>query len=134
MKIFVSEIDRQNARAVALRNIARYFGIEGWEYKLNDRLKEEIENLENNEANRLSRFLLDYFRAYDDWFDFYQKKKAIEVDTGLEYELNDAEKEELAVLIDRRENTLEELQREFDRLQLQKFNRDNIGNVSGNIV
>lgn len=127
MKIFISEIDRQNARSVALKNIARFFGIEDWEFKTNEELKEDIDALDIPNALTIRQLLQNYFRAYDEWFNFYQDKKAIEQQQEEEYILNTAEQLELQGLIENRERTLGELQSEFDRLQLQKFNQDQFG-------
>lgn len=127
MKIFISEIDRQNARSVALKNIARFFGIEDWEFKTNEELKEDIDSLDIPNASTIRQLLQNYFHAYDEWFNFYQYKKAIEQQQEEEYILNAAEQLELQGLIENRERTLGELQSEFDRLQLQKFNQDQFG-------
>lgn len=127
MKIFISEIDRQNARSVALKNIARFFGIEDWEFKANEELIEDIDALEIPNVQTIRQLLQNYFQAYDEWFNFYQNKKAIEQQQEEEYVLNEAEQLELRGLIVNRERTLGELQSEFDRLQLQKFNRDQFG-------
>ena len=127
MKIFISEIDRENARNVALKNIARYFNIRDWEFKSNDELKNEIDNLHNTEAYSIIQLLNDYFTAYDQWFNFYKKRKAIEVNPETEYELSDIEQRTLQELINERENTLDRLQREFDGLQLRRFNRNHFG-------
>ena len=127
MKIFISEIDRQNARAVALKNLARFFGIPDWEYKSNEDLKEDIQNLNGQDERGIVRLLNDYFSAYDEWFNFYQRRKAIERQREAEYELSNSEQDELQGLIDRREATLAALQNEFDRLQLQRFNRNQFG-------
>lgn len=127
MKIFISEIDRQNARSVALKNIARFFGIADWEIKPNDELKEEIDALDNTNAVKIIQLLQNYFNAYDEWFNFYQGKKVIEQQQEEEYILNPAEQIELQGLIENRERTLDELQREFDRLQLQRYNQEQFG-------
>ena len=127
MKIFISEVDRQNAKNVALKNLARYFNILDWESKSNDELKHELDNLHSAEANSIIPLLNDYFNAYDRWFNFYKKRKAIEANREDDYELNDLEQEELQKLINNRENTLDQLQREFDGLQLGRFNRSQFG-------
>ncbi len=127
MKIFISEIDRQNARSVAIKNIARHFNIPDWEFESNENLKNEIDNIDNPDAITIIRLLDYYFTAYDNWFNFYQEKKAIETQQEEEYELNNEEHRELQELITRREATLAKLQTEFDRLQLQRFNRNQFG-------
>lgn len=136
MKISISEIDRQNARSVALKNIARFFGIDDWEFKSNDELKEEIDGLDNPNASTIIQLLQNYFNAYDKWFNFYQDKKAIEQQQQEEeeYILNSAEQLELQGLIEKREITLVELQREFDRLQLQRFNQEQFGTDINGII
>lgn len=120
MKIYISEIDRQIAKSVALKNIARFFGISDWEFKSNDELQQELENIKSPNAKAIVRLLQKYFSAYNEWFNFYQEKKAIELEQGTEYELNSSEQSELQKLIDNRERALSELQNEFDRLQLQR--------------
>lgn len=127
MKIFISEIDRQNARSVAIKNIARHFNIPDWEFESNDNLKNQIDNIDNPDAIAIIRLLNNYFTAYDNWYNFYQEKKAKETQQEEEYELNIEEQQELQELITRREATLAELQTEFDRLQLQRFNRNQFG-------
>ncbi len=127
MKIFISEIDRQNSRSVALKNIARFFGIENWEFKTNEELNKDIVTSDIPNALTIRQLLQNYFRAYDEWFKFYQNKKAIEQQQEEEYILNAEEQLELQVLIENRERTLGELQSEFDRLQLQKINQDQLG-------
>ena len=92
MKIFISEIDRQNARSVALKNIARFFGIEDWEFKTNEELKADIDALDIPNALTIIQLLQNYFHAYDEWFNFYQDKKAIEQQQEEEYILNTAGK------------------------------------------
>lgn len=124
MKIFISEIDRQNARSVALKNIARFFNVENWEYKTNEDLKEDIYALNIPNALTIIQLLQGYFQAYDEWFYFYQDKKVIEQQQDEEYILNPTEQSELQRLIENREKTLSELQREFNKLQLQKFNQE----------
>lgn len=134
MKIFISEIDRQNARSVALKNIARFFGIDDWEFKSNDELKEEIDALVIPNASTIIQLLQNYFNAYDEWFNFYQDKKAIEQQQEEEYILNSTEQLELQGLIENRERTLAELQSEFDRLQLQRFNQEQLGSDINGII
>ena len=127
MKIFISEIDRQNARSVALKNIARYFSIPDWEIKSNELLQQEVEKLVKPEAKSIVLLLKEYFTAYDEWFNFYQKIKAIETEQDIDYELNNTEQLELQKLIDNRESTLGKLQSEFDKIQLRKFNQGKFG-------
>lgn len=122
MKIFISETDRQNARDVALKNIARFFRVHGWDSKPNDELEEEINALETPNVSNLKQSLQNYFKAYDEWFNFYQEKKAIEQQQEEEYILDSAEQSELQQLIENRERALAELQNEFDRLREQNLN------------
>jgi hypothetical protein len=130
MKIFISEIDRLNAKNVALKNISRYFDIPDWEFKTNEDLKQALDNLHTSDADNINKLLNDYFEAYDKWFDFYQRIRVLKSDS--EYELNTLELQELQDLINKREQTLTTLQNEFDNLQLQKFNIDRFGKeISG---
>lgn len=124
MKIFISEIDRQNAQSIALKNIARHFNIADWEFKTNDELKSDLNNLINADAVRITQLLYNYFAAYDEWYNFYRSKKEVEVEQKIDYELSNEEKQELQGLIDGRETTLKQLQEEFDALQVHKNNRN----------
>ena len=134
MKIFISEIDRQTARRVALRNIARFFGIPDWENKDNNELLSELSGLKIQPAIIITNLLNVYFKAYDDWFSFYQKRKKIEDEKNEEYELNEKEHLELAELIKNREETLNALQEKFDMIQLQKLNKEKFGNNISGII
>jgi hypothetical protein len=127
MKVFISETDRQNARSVALRNLARFFGIENWEIKSNDELQKELSLLNTPPALGVIKLLNAYFKAYDEWFDFYDEKRKVEQQTGEEYDLTANDKLILGKLIKKREDSLNALQQRFDELQLQKFNRENFG-------
>ncbi len=77
MKIFISENDRQNAKSVALKNLARFFNIREWEYKQNAELYEELSYLSTNYATTIMELLNAYFIAYDHWFKFYDEKRQI---------------------------------------------------------
>jgi len=127
MKIFISETDRQNAKRVALRNLARFFDIPNWEHKENDELFNDLSSLNTETSKSVMMLLNVYFTAYDDWFEFYEEKRRIEQQPGSEYELNDREKEVLVNLINRREDSLKALQERFDELQIQKYNRGKFG-------
>ena len=132
MKIFISESDRQNARKTALMNIANFFNIPNWDNKTNNELINELGNLKNKSAIDIIKLMKEYFKAYDEWFLFYQKFKKIEQKSKKEYILNDKEQLELSGLIEKREVTLNALQEKFDELQLSKFNRKTFGkNISG---
>jgi hypothetical protein len=132
MKIFISEADRESARRIALKNIARYFNISDWESKTNDKLLEDISTLENKSAIIIVKLLNEYFKAYDEWFAFYQQRKKVEKDTEKEYILNSDEQKELGELIYKRQSALDSLQEKFDELQLSKFNSKTFGNdISG---
>lgn len=134
MKIFISDIDRQNARSIALKNISRFFGISDWELKSNTKLKSELDKINDPEVKTIIRLLDKYFAAYDNWYKFYQNKKAIEAKENRDYELNQKDQIELQELIKSREKTLSKLQNEFDRLQLKRFHQNKFGsNISGTI-
>ncbi len=124
MKIFISEIDRQSARSIALKNIARFFAITNWEFMTNDDLLKSISELRNPNKGTLVKLLENYFKAYDEWFDFYQKKKSIEKQRKEEYTLNLTDKNELQILIAKREGALGELEAEFNRLQNKDINSE----------
>ena len=130
MKIFISEIDRLNAKNVALKNISRHFNVPNWEYKTNEELKEALNNLHSHDADKINKLLNNYFEAYDKWYNFYQRISTLKLDS--DYELDSLELQELQDLINNREQTLTTLQNEFDNLQLQKFNIDRFGKeISG---
>ncbi len=132
MKIFISEADRQSARRIALKNIARFFNIPDWESKTNEDLQKDIFSLKDEPAIDIIKLLNEYFKAYDDWFSFYQIRKKTEQNTKKEYNLNEKEQLELVDLIKKREGTLNVLQEKFDELQLSNFNRKTFGkNISG---
>ncbi|MFA6924831.1 MAG: hypothetical protein WC223_11335 [Bacteroidales bacterium] len=128
VKVFISENDRQNAFKIALTNLARFFNIPNWEYDDNQALYNKIELLNIT----IVKFLQDYFKAYNEWFNFYERIKNIENTTGQGYNLTDTERNELDELIKNRENTLNSLQEEFDKLQFEKFKKENgLENVDG---
>jgi len=118
MKIFISEADRQSARRIALKNIARFFNINEWQSKSNDDLIEDIAALKDKDAIAIDKLLKQYFKAYDEWFAFYQKRKPIKNETEAEYNLSSKDQKELDVLIGKRQNALDDLQKKFDELQL----------------
>ncbi|MGL4955868.1 MAG: hypothetical protein ACRC9X_01660 [Bacteroidales bacterium] len=130
MRIFISEADRESAKRIALKNIARFFNLNNWESKSNDELLDDISKREDKAAIEIFRVLKEYFNAYDEWFAFYQHYANFE--QGEEYSLGGEEQEELEQLIQTRENTLKQLQKKFDELQLQRLNNKTYGsNVSG---
>ncbi len=134
MKIFISETDRQNAKRVALRNLAKFFDIPNWEYKENDELFNDLSALNTETSTRVMGLLNTYFNAYDDWFNFYDEKRQIEQQSENEYQLNENEQQVLGNLINRRESSLQALQERFDELQVQKFNRENFGGDINGII
>ena len=134
MKIFISETDRQNARSVALKNLARFFEIKDWELKDNEKLFNELSFLKNKNSVAILKLLKEYFNAYDEWFKFYQKRKKIEDKTNKEYEFKAEEHSELGMLIKKREETLNALQEAFDELQIKDFNRKNFGSELSGII
>jgi hypothetical protein len=117
IKVFISENDRQNAFRIALINLARFFNIPNWEYLDNQTLYETLISLNNT----VVKLLKDYFKAYNAWFEFYVKIKKIESKSGTVHSLTTPEEEELSALIQNRESTLNALQKEFDKLQFEKF-------------
>ena len=128
MKIFISEEHRQNARSVALRNIAKFFEIPDWDLKNNDQLYNDISSLTTiKNAVIIFNLLKDYFKAYDDWFDFYQVLKKQEQKANKEIFLNDKQKIQLSGLVEKREVALNTLQEKFDELQLTNFNKKTFG-------
>ena len=134
MKIFISEADRQSARRIAIKNIARIYGLSDWESKPNEELLNEIYSLTEQSAINISALLKNYFKAYDNWFAFYQQRRKIETESGTEYNLNDNEQIELADLIMKRQTALDTLQEKFDELQLSKFNSQTFGNDISGII
>ncbi|SRR6266403_94587 len=113
--IFITQADREIARNIALKNIAKFFGIKSWAYETNENLKQEIEK--KPEANNIIKLINIYFTAYDGWFNFYQDKQAIEKEQKIDYKLNTIEQNQLQLLISRRVSTMIDLQNEFNRLQ-----------------
>lgn len=134
MKIFISETDRQNAKRVALKNLARFFGIPNWENSENDELLNDLSAINTETSTSVIALLNTYFNAYDDWFNFYDEKRKIEQQSENEYELNENEQQVLGNLIKRRENSLQALQERFDELQVQKFNRKYFGGDINGII
>jgi hypothetical protein len=133
MKIFITETDRQNARSVALRNLARFFGVDNWEIKNNKELLDDLSTLRERTATGIMKLLREYFDAYDNWFKFYEEKKKVEEKTGIEYDLTDTERKKLNGLIQKRENSLNALQQKFDELQ-QRFNQEKFGSKISGII
>ncbi len=132
MKIFISEADRQSARRIAIKNIARFYNLTDWESMPNDELLNEIYALNEKSAVEISALLKNYFKAYDNWFAFYQERRKIETKSGTEYNLNSNEQIELGVLINQRQTALDALQLKFDELQLSKYDTQTFGNdISG---
>lgn len=135
MKIFISEADRQSARRIAIKNIARFYNLPNWESKPTDELLTEISALKEKSAVAIFKRLNKYFEAYDEWFEFYQKRRKIETESGTEYNLNNIEQAELTGLINKRQSALEALQGKFDELQGSKFNVEHFGkDIPGVIV
>lgn len=123
MKVFISELDRQNARRIALMNLANFFNIQNWETKSIEVLSKDLENLTSPQAKEMVGLLKEYFKSYDEWFMFYQKIKKREQKENREIELSDNERLELLDLSTKREGSLKTLQERFDELQLDRFNK-----------
>jgi hypothetical protein len=134
MKIFISEADRQSARRIAIKNIARFFNLPDWESKPNEELYNDIAVLTDKSAVSLFKLLKEYFEAYDKWFTFYQRRKKLGNETWTEYDLSSKEQKELHELINKRQSTLNALQEKFDELQLSKFHQQTFGNGISGIV
>jgi hypothetical protein len=130
-RIFISERDRENAFRIALKNLGQFFKIENWEYDDNQTLYNKLKELNDP----IVKLLQNYFKAYNEWFKFYEKIKEIETIKGQAYNLSENEKAELAELIKARQNTLDALQEKFDELQLKRFNNiHGLGNIDGIIL
>jgi hypothetical protein len=134
MKVFISEQDRQNARRVALVNIAQFFGIKNIETKDNNTLFSELASLKLRESKIIFQLLSNYFLAYDKWFDFYQEIDQEQKNIKKEIELDLNQKSQLNVLIDNRETTLNQLQQYFDKLQFSRFNKNMFGKGLSGII
>jgi sulfur relay (sulfurtransferase) DsrC/TusE family protein len=106
MKIFISEADRQSAKRIALKNIARLYNLQDWDSKSNDELFNEISLLTEESAITINKLLKEYFKAYDEWFAFYQQRKKIQKESGTEYNLSNKDQKELSELINRRKNLM----------------------------
>jgi hypothetical protein len=132
MKIFISEADRQSARRIALKNISRFYNVPDWESKDNGELLNDLSVLNDKSPIVIFNLLTEYFKAYDEWFSFYQKRNKTENEA--EYNLTSSEQNELEKLINKRQKTLDALQKKFDELQLSKFNSQKFGNnISGTV-
>lgn len=126
--VFISEKDRENAFRIALKNLGRFFNIPNWEYDDNQTLYNKIKNIKSP----IIPLLQSYFKAYDEWFKFYERIKKIESNEGQPYPLTHEEKMDLGSLIQNRENTLNSLQEKFDELQFQRFKESHgLGNIDG---
>lgn len=129
--VFISERDRQNAFRIELLNLARLYEIKDCEYMDNSELYDVISELKYPIIN----FLRKYFKAYNNWFKFYQDIKDIEEQTGFGKELNSKERAELSRLIQERESTMNILQSEFDKLQVLKFQKmHGLDNIDGIVL
>ena len=117
MNISISESDRASAKRIALKNLARFFKIPDWEIKDNVELFDDIKNITDPNAQVINNLLDKYFEAYDKWYNFYQAKKKNSAGSGIDYELNEFELNELGILIHSREESLDNLQLKFDELQ-----------------
>lgn len=61
MRVFISEADKQNAKRVALANIAKFYDLRNWQSYNNDKLLEmvlEIPDMPTNFKNYLPTGLL----------------------------------------------------------------------------
>lgn len=134
MKIFISEEDRQNAKRIALKNIAPFLSISDVDVKSNDTLLKEISSLQSDLAKKILPYLMDYFQAYDNWFQFYKEKKEIEKKDNKDYVLTPSDNKVLPELIFKRQVALEALQKQFDEIQIMVSNREAFGkDISGTI-
>ena len=105
MKVFISEADRQNAKRIALVNIAKFYGIPDWQNDDNVKLEKKV----LAHTNPLNAPLQEYFAAYDAWFNFYMGIKQKEEKSKEEHELDDKEREKLSGLIQKLINYWEKL-------------------------
>jgi hypothetical protein len=126
IKIIISEIDKENAHTIAVKNIARFFNISDWKSKTNDQLLASLSSLKNKDAIIMLKLLINYLNAYDDWFSFYQNRKSLSKTKSLIY-LTSAEDIVLKNLTEQKVSTLNNLQQAFDELQIKAFNRQNFG-------
>ena len=113
MQIFITEYDRHNSFKAALLTIAKFHNITNYEFKSNNELYYEIKQINSPLFDALNTYL----KAYNKWFDFYNKRKSVEEETEEEYVLNDIERGELASLVTTRQNSLDSLQALFDNLR-----------------
>jgi len=133
MKIFISDLDKYNAFRVPLVTIAKFYKIPDWEYDLNDTLFLKLRSI--NPPSSIIKPLEEYFKAYENWFSFYKKRKEIEEKTDQEYILNEDEKKEISELIKKRQIKLAELQRKFDELQVTEMHKQmGIPHIKGTIT
>jgi hypothetical protein len=122
INVKISEEDRQNAFRIALINIARFFNISNWEYDDNITLYNKVTQINKP----IVQLLQDYFIAYNEWFKFYDGiKKHVIASQDQRYSIDEYQRKELEDLIKKRETTLNALQKEFDRLQFERFKKIN---------
>jgi len=134
-RVTISGADRHNTHRIALVNIARFLEIKNWDTESNENLYRSVTTSKSESAKAITPLLNKYFKAYEDWFLFCQKKKYEEEVTGGPVALSVREREELVGLKTNRDKKREELQVEFDRIQFEEFKRRNgLQDITGTIV
>jgi len=130
--IFITEMDRENARRIALVNLAKFFHVQNADLISNDILQKSLTDSPDAKKSGILTVMNLYFDAYDEWFNFYMRIRKMEMDSGRNYALSNEERIELSGLIGKRQNALNALQRRFDELQFERFQRQQgLQNVPG---
>ena len=117
--IVITEHDRHDAFRVPLLNIAKFHEIPQYEFLTNEELYYEIQVIRSPLVPALKKYLEDY----NNWFEFYYSKKAIEKESKVPYEFSNQETIERARLRTIRIDSLSKLQSQYDNL---KSNVDNV--------
>lgn len=109
MKVKINENDRYHACRAALNVISAFHEVRDREFRGNEELYELIVAA----ASPFLKELDDYFSAYDNWFDFWQKIRIKQGGDVGNYVLTSSEELQLTLLSTRREDTLEKLRQKF---------------------
>lgn len=127
MTITITEEERKNFRNVPLKNLGHYFKIPNWDIKPNEELYDELMQIQNKSVKTIMKLLIDYFNAYDNWFNFLQKRKKNKKEPINDYAMSIEEQEKLEILIVKIKESKIILQEKFDELQVSNFNKNIFG-------
>lgn len=113
MRIFINDHDKYNAYRAVLTTVANFHGATDFVFMSNYELYEWICQFPSSPFLPLMHV---FFNAYERWFKFYQDRKQIEEEMQTEYSFNEAERAELAELINARKGALEALKNKLAEL------------------